>query len=404
MRVLHVSDVYLPRVNGVSTSIRTLVDRLEAGGHAATVVAPRYDRASGGARVAAGNGVVRVRARRVPNDPEDRWMSLRGVARLDEALDARGYDLLHVHTPFVAHYGGLRLARRLGVPVVETYHTFFEDYLHHYVPLLPRSLSRGLARWMARSQCRRVDAVVVPSSALERVLLRYGVAAPMRVIPTGLDLAEWGGGDGRRFRSRHGISPGRPVMLYVGRIAFEKNLPFLLEVLDRVRRALPEALLVLAGEGPAVPDLSRRVRQLELERNVLFVGNLDRDGSLQDCYDGADVFVFASRTETQGLVLLEAMAQGAPVVSTAVLGTREILAGGRGAVVSVEEPDEFAGHVLSLLGDRVRRERLGADAARWARCWSSQRMAERMLELYADVRARHRGALARGSDRGSRHG
>lgn len=393
MRILHVSDVYFPRVNGVSTSIRTLVGQLEAKGHDATIVAPRYDGDVNGSRIAAGNGVVRIRSRKVPNDPEDRWMSLRGVSRLDEALDARGYDMVHVHTPFVAHYGGLRLARRLGVPVVETYHTFFEEYLHHYVPLMPRSLSRGVARWMARSQCGRADAIVVPSSALERVLREYGVGAPLRIIPTGLDLTEWVGGDGPRFRARHGIPPGRPLMLYVGRIAFEKNLPFLLEVLDRVRRERPDVLLVLAGQGPAVPDLSRRVRQLDLERNVLFVGYLDRDGALQDCYAAADVFVFASRTETQGLVVLEAMAQGVPVVSTAILGTKEILDGGRGALVSEEDADEFAGHVLSLLLDRGRRDHLGAEAACWARRWSSQAMAERMLELYADVRARHRGAL-----------
>ena len=390
MRILHVSDVYFPRVNGVSTSIKTLAGQLEARGHAATIVAPRYEPRSAGAELAAGNGVIRVPARKVPNDPEDRWMSLRGVARLDEALDARVYDLVHVHTPFVAHYGGLRLAGRLGVPLVETYHTFFEAYLHHYVPLLPRSLSRRLARWMARSQCARADAIVVPSPALETVLRGYGVTAPLRVVPTGLDLTEWGNGDGARFRSRHGIPPTRPLMLYVGRIAFEKNLFFLLEVLDEVRRVRPDALLVLAGQGPAVPDLCRRVRRLDLERHVLFVGTLGREGALQDCYAAADVFVFASRTETQGLVLLEAMAQGVPVVSTAILGTRGVLEGGRGARVSAERVAEFAGHVLALLGDRDARDRLGAEAVCWARTWSSEAMTDRMLELYAEVRSRGR--------------
>jgi glycosyltransferase involved in cell wall biosynthesis len=386
MRTLQVSDVYFPRVNGVSTSIKTLVGELEARGHPATIVAPRYE--ARGAEVAAGNGVVRIPARRVPNDPEDRWMSLRGVGRLDESLDARGYDLVHVHTPFVAHYGGLRLARRLGVPLVETYHTFFEEYLHHYVPLLPPILLRAVARWMARTQCRRADAVVVPSFALETVLRGYGVRAPLRVVPTGLDLAEWEGGDGARFRSRHGIAPSRPLLLFVGRLAHEKNLPFLLDALDEVRRARPDALLVMAGEGPAVPELLRRVRRLELERHVVFVGYLDRDGPLQDCYAAADIFVFASRTETQGLVLLEAMAQGVPVVSTAMLGTREVLEDGRGVVVSPEVIDEFAGRVVALLDDGPRRRRLGIEAVRWARSWSSQAMADSMLELYAEVCAR----------------
>ncbi len=379
LRVLHVSDVYFPRVNGVSTSIQTLMRELDGAGHEAALVAPRY----GGE--ADDPGVIRVPSRDVPNDPEDRWMRWRELLRITPQVAARGFDVVHVHTPFVAHRVGQRWARRLGLPLVESYHTFFEEYLRHYVRWAPSALLRAIARWRSRSQCNAASAIVVPSAAMAQVLAGYGVATPMTVIPTGIAETEWRSGDGQRFRSLHGIAPTRPVLVHVGRIAFEKNLEFLIEVLARVRVAVPEVLLVLAGEGPASGALWQRVRELGLDRHVLCVGYLERGIELADCYRAGDIFVFASRTETQGLVLLEAMALGVPVVSTAVLGTRDILAAGRGAVVAEESLADFAAKTTSLLHDHERRAALGREAAGYARGWTAGAMAQRMVELYGGL-------------------
>jgi len=180
-----------------------------------------------------------------------------------------------------------------------------------------------------------------------------------------------------------GIPPERPVMLLVGRVAYEKNIGFILDVLADVRRAVPDVLLVLAGEGPALPALRRRVETEGLTSSVLFVGYLDRRHGLADCYRSADVFVFASRTETQGLVLLEALALGVPVVSTAVLGTKEVLHNARGAVVVEEDRAAFARAVVDVL-TRADLRRSLASAARIhvAAHWSSAVMARRLLELY----------------------
>jgi glycosyltransferase involved in cell wall biosynthesis len=376
MRVLHVSDVYFPRINGVSTSIQTLLRALGAAGHQVTLVAPRYGDEPDGPEV------LRVPSRRVPNDPEDRWMRSRDLVRLTPELAARRFDLVHVHTPFAAHRAGLRWARSLELPLVESYHTYFEEYLRHYVPWAPAGALRSLARLASRLQCNAAAAIVVPSEAMRQVLADYGVATPMAVIPTGLADADWRRGDGQRFRARHGIAPTRPVLVHVGRIAFEKNLDFLIDVLASVRPRVPDVLLVVAGEGPASAALWHRVCELGLERHVLCVGYLERGQELADCYRAGDVFVFASRTETQGLVLLEAMALGVPVVSTAVLGTRDILAARRGAVVAEESVGDFAAKTIGLLGDQERRAALGRDAAAHARGWTAAAMAERMVELY----------------------
>ena len=184
-----------------------------------------------------------------------------------------------------------------------------------------------------------------------RMLTASGIERPIQVIPTGLPADRFVHGDGARFRREHGLPPERPLLLYVGRVAHEKNIGFLLEMLLEVRRSRPDALLVIAGEGPARAALAAQVARLGLEREVVFIGYLDRERSLADCYAAASVFVFASRTETQGLVLLEAMAQACPVVSTAHLGTASILQPGCGARVAPDEPAGFAQAVVGLLDD-----------------------------------------------------
>ena len=185
MRVLFLSDVYFPRVNGVSTSIRTFRQDLANCGVDTLLVAPRYVPASGGVEeLPDEERVLRIPAAQLPGDPEDRRMSWRALTRALDSLPRGEFDLVHIHTPFIAHYAGVRCARRADVPCVATYHTFFEEYLHHYVPVLPHPLSRFLARSFTRSQCAAVQALIAPSEPMRAVLNGYGVGTPIHVVPT----------------------------------------------------------------------------------------------------------------------------------------------------------------------------------------------------------------------------
>lgn len=378
MNILLLSDVYFPRINGVSTSIQTLRRELLAAGHEVTLVVPDYGTHAQEA------GVVRVRGRSLSFDPEDRLMDLSGLNRSLEALPGR-FDVVHVHTPFLAHFAGLRYARRHAVALVETYHTLFTEYFYHYLPILPRAWLSALARAISRRQCNRVDAVIAPSGPMRQALLDYGVNTRIEVIPTGLLPESFIQGNGAGFRHAHGIPPDRPMLLFVGRVAFEKNIGFLLSMLAVLVRSHPDACLVIAGEGPAERDLHREVRRLGLTEHVRFVGYLDRQRELPDCYRAADVFVFASRTETQGLVLLEAMAQGTPVVALAEMGTRDVLAEGEGCRIAPDDPNAFAAIVAALLDDAEAHRRLSAAAVTYAQSWRSERMAARVVSLYTDL-------------------
>ena len=387
MNILMLSDVYFPRVNGVSTSIRTFARELKRLGHSVAIVAPEYP----------GNGdaddefeTFRLSARGIFFDPEDRLIRHSALRAAAASLAQRRWDVIHIHTPFRAHQLGVMLAKYTQRPLVETYHTYFEPYAKHYFPWLPAAPLRFVARGISRRLCREVDHLIAPTRQMDDVLKQYGIATPTTVIPTGIDLDEFCAGDGERFRREHGIAPGQPTLVTVSRLAAEKNIGFLLETVRALLDEFPDLVFIIAGEGPDAESLRAKARALNLEKNLRFPGNLDRRTTLLDCYRAGDVFVFASPTETQGLVLIEAMALGVPIVSTAIMGTAAVLAGAQGALVSSADVVVFAEHVASLLRSPELRRRL-SDAGRLdARAWSSTELMHKTVDLYATLAAQPR--------------
>ena len=393
MNILMLSDVYFPRVNGVSTSIRTFARALVRMGHSVTLVAPDYGPDSGQQAHDGEFEVLRVPARVIFFDPEDRLMRADALRELRPQLAAREWDVIHIHTPFRAHALGVWLSRQGGWSTVETYHTYFEEYVGHYLPWLPTSLARWVARAASRRLCHGVDHLIVPSAQMVDVLARYGIRTPNTVIPTGIDLAEFSGGDGARFRSEHGLAPEQPTLVTVSRLSLEKNIAFLLRVVRRLVPDFPQLRFLIAGEGPDEPRLRRLVQELELQDHVRFFGNLDRRTTLLDAYRAGDAFVFASPTETQGLVLIEAMALGVPIVSTAVMGTATVLRDAHSALVAKEDVDDFAAAVSRVLSSPELRATLSAAGPADARQWSSDVLMAKVEALYASL-AQGRQALA----------
>jgi len=380
MNILMISDVYFPRVNGVSTSIQTFRCELQALGHNCTLIAPDYP-----APYPDEGDIRRIASRAVVFDPEDRMMKAGELRRLARELVPGSYDIVHIQTPFVAHYLGVKMARQMGIACVETYHTFFEEYLYHYIPVVPRAWLKSLARRFARAHGHDVDELIVPSAAMRDRLLDYGVTTSMRVLPTGIPAPDLSTIDGPAFRRKHKITPERPVLLFVGRVAFEKNIEFLIDSVALAARRIPDLLLIVAGEGPALARLKRTVGERKLSDHVMFIGYLDRSRELPSCYAAADAFVFASRTETQGLVLLEAMSIGLPVISLAVMGTRDILDEGRGALIPKDDERDFAAHIIRLVENQELRQRLAREARDYACEWQSGVIAGKLISLYERV-------------------
>jgi glycosyltransferase involved in cell wall biosynthesis len=390
MNILMLSDVYFPRVNGVSTSMQTFCRELASNGHAVTIVAPDYGVPERDSEFE----IVRLPSSRIFFDPEDRLIHRSAARGIVAELAKRSWDAIHIHTPFRAHGIGVELARVTGRPTVESYHTYFEEYVANYLPWFPTVPLRFLVRRFSRRLCESVDHLIVPTSEMADVLQRYGIRTPSTVVPTGIRLEEFANGDGARFRRTHGIGENQPMLLTVSRLAIEKNIDFLLEVAAVLAREFDDFVFVVAGEGPDAPRLRKLASTLGLAERVRFLGNLDRNTTLLDCYRAADVFVFASSTETQGLVLIEAMACGAPIVSTAVMGTATVLRDTKSALIAEENVDAFAAKAARLLRSPGERAALSAAGPVDAATWGAESLMRKVFGTYE--------RLAAGADGGRR--
>ena len=378
MNILFISDVFFPRVNGVSTSINTFATELRALGHQVTLIAPSYtdeDKQE--------EWIVRVPSHKIYFDPEDRLMNFGKLKALLPWIRDKHFDVIHIHTPFTAHYVGIHFGKKLDIPVVETYHTFFEDYLHHYLPFIPQFISRKLARTISRRQCNAVDGIVSPSKPMLDVLKQYGIKTPAEVVATGLDDSSFANVDGEHFRMSHDIPLTQPMLLFVGRVAHEKNIGFLLEMHVELIKNHPDVLLVITGEGPAEESIKQSIEKLGISNKVRMIGYLDRGHELIACYKAADIFVFASKSETQGLVLLEAMAQGTAVVAIAELGTKSILIEGEGVLIAKDDINDFADKVSILLSDAPKRQMIGEKGRQYAQeKWGAGVLAKKVAKFY----------------------
>ena len=364
MKILFISDVYFPRINGVSTSIRTFRAELKSLGHEVHLIAPRY-----GKNDRKEEWITRVDSRGIYFDPEDRLIQYFKALKLLPWIKKENFEVVHIHTPFFAHYLGIKIRKELSIPCIETYHTFFEDYLHHYLPFIPEFISRNYARWISKRQCNAVNGIISPSQPMLNVLRKYQIDTQSKVIPTVLE---------------------EKVLLFVGRVAHEKNILFLLRMLKILLKKHPNTLLLITGEGPAEEDIRNEIKLLGITDNVKMIGYLDQIDELPACYSAADIFVFSSKSETQGIVLLEAMAQGTPVVAIAELGTASILFEGRGALIAKDDTKHFSGRVDELLSDQGLHQRMSEEAFKYAkRNWSAKDQAKKLISFYSSVKKKY---------------
>ncbi len=376
MKIALVTDTYFPRVNGVSTSTRTFAREFVKMGHEVHIHAPAFP---GHAEDNEPFKVVRYPSWYIFFDPEDRLGHAK-KAEIQAFVDEK-YDIVHTQTPFTLGGPAVKWARKSGAKVVHTYHTLFTAYVEHYLWFLPKFVSIGYAKWFSRNYCNKCDLNVTPSGEMKRELASYGVKTPISVIPTGIPLARFEGADPDKFRRDHGFSATDRLLLFVGRVAEEKNIDFQMRVFKRLSEKVPNAYFVIGGAGPSLEKLQNYAKELGIDGKTRFLGYIS--GELwRDCYAAADLFFFASLTETQGLVVTEAMAAGTPVVAIARMGIRDVMAEQKGGLTVEPDEEEFYQASLKMLTDdklyALKKSETLAEAARW----SSGAMAKKMLEAY----------------------
>jgi len=381
MNILFFTNTYLPHVGGVANSVHTLETAFRAMGHEVRIVAPEFEGAEEDARV------LRVPAIQKFNG-SDFSVRIPMPNVVGHFVDAFQPDIVHSHHPFLLGDAALRVARRLEVPMVFTHHTLYERYTH-YVPLDSPAIKR-MAVKLSTEYCNLCDRIVAPSESIATLLKKRGVETPIESIPTGIDLDTFSGNDGKAFRGAKSLPEDATVIGTVGRMAEEKNLPYLAEAVAGYLKEHPDAVFLAVGDGNAKDKMVSILKQKASADQIVAAGSLSGQ-DLLDAYAAMDCFVFASQTETQGIVLAEAMASGNPVVALDGPGVREIVKDGENGLLlpSDASPAAFAGALEKLLDAPETFEACSAAARPSVESYDTRACAERMLSCYKTAVAEH---------------
>ena len=280
--------------------------------------------------------------------------------------------------------GALLLARRMKIPFVYTFHTLFSRYVHH-APFIPQRLAKRVVVNYLSFFCRQADQLIVPSEMVRRLLILRKVRKPIAIVPTGLKLSAIKEKkviktQKTEIRKKHKIPPDAKILLYSGRLSEEKNVPFLLRAFDALRAQETNLYFILVGGGPKEKEYKRLAQPFA--KHIIFTGQI-KHSQVLDYYLAADVFIYASTTETQGLVITEAKACGLPVVAVFGGGISGVIENGIDGYLVPQNQEKFVGHVVRLLkDDRLRKEMsIKAEEDTYLR-FSSHVVAKRMESVY----------------------
>lgn len=352
MNIVMLTNTYLPHVGGVARSVEAFARHYQRLGHQVLIIAPVFED-----QPEQEDGVVRIPAIQHFNG-SDFSVVLPVSGLLTERLDDFNPDIVHTHHPFLLGMTALRIARYRELPLVFTHHTLYEQYTH-YVPGDSPALKRFVIE-LATRYAILTDQVFAPSESIAELIGERGVTSPIAVVPTGVEIDHFANGDGRELRKRFGIADGDLVVGHLGRLAPEKNLTFLGDAVARFLQSSERASFLVVGNGPSASEIKAYFRSAGLGDRLHMTGSLQGQ-ALIDAYHAMDIFAFASKSETQGMVLTEAMAAGLPVVAIDASGAREVVRDKiNGRLLPSEDAEAFAG-ALDWIATRTAAEKTKLD-------------------------------------------
>lgn len=375
MKIGIFTDSYRPYTSGVVNSIELFTRDLVSLGHEVKIFAPNYRHCEDDGRV--------FRFASVPAPTNTSFsLAIPFSFRLKPALASFRPDIIHVHSPFLLGRLGAKYARALGIPLVFTFHTLYDLYVH-YVPF-GQQIAREITRKYYREFCNGCDLVITPTAIIADHLRKNGVTTDIVNIPTGIDTEKFKGQDERWIHRNYSLPENTRVLLCVGRLGKEKNLGFIIEAFARVLPRHPDTVLVIVGGGPEEISLKSQARELGVMENIIFTGLVQSD-QIHRYYCSSYAFIFASVTETQGLVLGEAKAAGVPSVAVSAFGVSEMVKDGEDGFLTENSMDEFEEKLDLILGDKELRNRMGEAALRNSIELSSKKSAEKLAGCYMEL-------------------
>ncbi len=384
MRIGFFVDSYLPNTFGIEVSIESFRKNLEKLGHQVFIFAPYFANYKD-----TNPRIFRFRSLKICEKPEMRvalpFLS-DNIEQFKKVQELK-LDIVHSHSPYTMGYLGKYAADKQGIPFVYTHHTQYSEYAKVYfkdkliLPRLAKMWSKLFANW--------ADLVIAPSPKIEKMLREDGVEKRIAVLPTGIDLSIFKKSNKKRkeIREKLGIAPQTKVLFFAGRISEEKNVAFLIDALKETLKKRKDVRLLLAGLGPK-PYLRKLIKKAEenkVRAFVRFLGLLPRK-DMPSFYQAADIFVFPSLTETQGIVVLEADASGLPVVVLEDDAFKNIVVNNKnGFLIKNNSPSSFSAKILKILEDKDFYDKLSLGSRLIASRFSIEKQTEKLLNLYSSV-------------------
>jgi len=399
MKIAIFTDVYWPRVNGVSVSVDSYSHALIDAGHEVLIVCPSYpesdyDKVFNKEDSEAESKLPIIKIPSVPVfvSKEDRLGKFNKWYWVFKQVENFNPDIIHINTEMVIAEFGIWYAKSHNLPLVYTFHTMWEDYTPHYFPMMPSFMVKFFTRRVLENIVRRSYRVIVPTLQIEKTVRKYNRNTQTFLLPTGIDLKlfEHDAQEIAAFREKlEALFPqikGKRILLFAGRVAKEKNIGFLIDILPAILAKHPDVILLIAGNGPDQDYFREEARKNGVGEACVFTGYFDRN-DLVLVYTISEIFVFPSLTDTQGLVTLEAMLSGTPVVAIGAMGTITVMGGDNGGFMVKNDASEFTGRVLELLENTQLHQLKSQEAKKHASSWSIEELTKKLIKIYESTEA-----------------
>jgi 1,2-diacylglycerol 3-alpha-glucosyltransferase len=378
MRIGMMADAYKPHISGITTYITLNKREMENAGHQVYVF-------TFGDEDYEDEEPNIIRSGGVPIIDTGYYLNYRYKREARKLLQTM--DIVHIHHPFLSGSIGLRICRPRGIPLVFTNHTRYDLYAHAYLPILPDVIGETMLRAYMPAFCRACDQTIAPSAGMQEILVKFGVDVPIQVVPNGVDIKPFLSCDDIQDRKQFGLNSDDVVLIYVGRLGPEKNIPFLLRSFAGISQAYEKTALLIVGDGPERDNFEDRVQAMGIAEKVIFTGMVSYT-KLPGYLRMSDAFVTASVTEVHPLSVIEAMAAGLPVLGIKSPGVGDTVQNGVTGYLATEDLAAFTAKMVRLVSEHEHRRELGSNAQKASEQYAIEKTTRTMLDLYEETIAK----------------
>ena len=370
-------NYYTPSKGGMETSVINLSKGLEKAGHQVFIFAPEYPNYKD-----ENKNIFRYKSFRFNYGGYFYVIPLPFFSKAEEVVRKLNLDIIHSHQPYSLGSEALKFSKKLNIPLVFTYHIKYEDY-SHYVPLVPQSISKKYIRKVTTKYSNRCARIIAPSTAIKKMLSDRGIKSSISIIPSGINIDNFKKDTEQKdeIRKKYNIKSDEILLITACRLTKEKNLEFLVKSFAKIKQRYNNIKFMIVGDGAVRKDLEKKAEELGIKNNIIFTGLVDRT-EIVGLYQASDIFIFASKTETQGLVAVEAMAAGNPVVAVKASGIEDMVRNNEDGFLTSESEEEFSESVSKMINDKDLREKMSAQARTNSERFSISPWIGKITELY----------------------